>query len=112
MTLFYVLPPEDLIPKFIGKELLLRIKAGRSDRDCLAYLAFRTKEIGKKYLNKKMPGNNLQLVAREELQIRGIEIDPNHPTLYFETKEQVEKAFTDKNGNYLSSLLTRNNKTT
>ena len=105
MTLFYVLPPDDLIPKFIGKEILMRIKAGRSDHDCLAYLTFRAKEIGKMYLNKRMPGNNFQLVASEELQIRGIEIDPNHPTLVFETKEQVEKAFTDKNGDYLSSLI-------
>jgi hypothetical protein len=105
MTLFYVIPPEDQIPKFEGKEILLRIKAGKSSSDPLTYMAFTDIEIGAMYLNKKLPGNRMQLVTREEIEKRGFVIDDKLPMLVFETQEQVDKAIADSSGKYLKNLI-------
>lgn len=104
MSLYYIAIKESVKAVEI-KDILARFKADNFGPNTSPYIAFITKELGKKYLESRRMSQNFTLLTLPEVKDRCANLDTSNGTVVFQNEKQIADSLLDHSGESLKKLI-------
>ena len=104
MSLFFIAMKDEYISEY-AVEAFARIKADQNGKDSSPYVAFTTKELGKKYLKARNMEKTFSLLTLEQHKERGFKPDMNNGTLIFENEQEISNTLSSPSAKVLRELI-------
>ncbi len=104
MGLYYI-AIKDRIRGVEVKDILARAKMNNYSPNTSPYIAFTTKQLGKKYLESRRMSKHFTLLTLPEVKNRCSGLDTNNGTVVFQNEKQIADSFLDVSGESIEWLI-------